>query len=100
MLRHKFHAKRCEADGKKFASQKERSYYHQLKLQQTAGDVLFFLRQVPLEIAGGVKYVADYLVFYSDGHAEFIDVKGMRTQTYIAKKKMVEDLYPIEIIEK
>jgi hypothetical protein len=28
-----------------------------------------------------------------------VDVKGMRMAAYIAKKKMVEALYPIEIIE-
>jgi hypothetical protein len=100
MLKHKFHAKRSEADGKKFASKKERTYYEQLKLQQKAGDVLFFLREVPIDIGGGVRYRVDFLVFYSSGEVQFIDVKGVRTRMYLSKKAIVESLYPIEIIEK
>lgn len=99
MIRHKFNAKRTERDGLKFPSKKEAAYYDTLKELRAAGDVVFFLRQVPFDLPGGVKYFCDFCVFYLDGRVEFVDVKGRRTAQYIAKKKMVEALYPVEIIE-
>jgi hypothetical protein len=98
-IKHKFKAIRCEADGIKFASKKERKRYLELKILQQAGDVLFFLRQAPFHLQGGVKYVCDYLVFWSDETVTVEDVKGVRTPMYIAKKKLVEAIYPIKIKE-
>ncbi len=86
-------------DDMKFSSIAEAEYYDKLKIMKIAGEISFFLRQVPMHLPGGIKYVVDFLVFYSDGNIEFVDVKGMRTPTYILKKKQVEALYPIEIIE-
>jgi len=99
MIRHKFSAKQTECDGIKFSSKKEAAYYQQLKLAQKSGALVFFLRQVPFHLPGGVKYVVDFVEFWADGVVRFVDVKGMRMAAYIAKKKMVEALYPIEIIE-
>lgn len=97
-LRHKFNAVRTEVDGIKFASKKEAKWYGHYKLLQKAGDVLFFLRQVPFDLPGGVKYRCDFLVFWSNGTVSVIDVKGVKTPEFIAKKKMVEDLYnPVRI---
>lgn len=99
VVKHKFRAKRTESDGIKFDSKKEALRYNQLKLLQSSGDVVFFLRQTPFHLSGNVKYVCDFLVFYKDGTVEVEDVKGHRTDVYIMKKKMVEHLYPIEIRE-
>lgn len=96
-IKHKFNAKRCEYENIKFPSKLERDFYIQLKMRQVAGEVLFFLRQVPFELLGGMKYVVDFQVFYSNGEIEFIDTKGFDTQLSITKRKMVEDAYPIEI---
>ena len=96
---HKFNAKRTEIDGISFPSKKEAAYYQQLLLRQKGNDVIFFLRQVPFHLPGGVRYVVDFQEFLSDGTVRFVDVKGMRTSEYIAKKKMVEALYPIKIEE-
>ncbi len=98
--RHKFNAKRADRDGIKFDSTKEARYYDELQLRVKAGEVLFFLRQVPFELPGGVKYRVDFQEFWADGTVRFIDVKGMRTQEYINKKKQVEALYPVEIEER
>lgn len=95
--RHKFRAIPTEVDGIKFASKKESRDYLNLKLQQSAGVVLFFLRQVPFHLPGGVKYVCDFLVFYADGSTRVLDSKGMLTQTFKAKRRMVEALYPVKI---
>jgi hypothetical protein len=99
IIRHKFHAKRTECDGIKFSSKKEAAYYQKLLLAKLAGTVLFFLRQAPLHLPGNVRYVVDFIVFGADGEVRFVDVKGFKTPEYKAKKKMVEALYPIEIIE-
>lgn len=98
-IRHKFNAKRTEAYGISFASKKEAAYYQTLCLRQKAGEVLFHLRQVPVHLPGNVRYVVDFLEFHADGTCRFVDVKGMKTQQYKMKKRMVEALYPIEIIE-
>ena len=99
MLRHKFKAKPCEVDNIKFASKKEQKRYCELQVLQKAGDLLFFLRQVPVHLSGGVKYVCDFLIFWSDGTVTFEDVKGFKTDLYKTKKKMVEAMYPIKIVE-
>lgn len=98
-VRHKFSAIPTETDGIKFDSRKEAKYYQQLKLRLRAGDVLFFLRQVPFHLPGGVRYVVDFAVFLTDGSVEFVDVKGAKTESYNAKKRMVEATYPITITE-
>ena len=99
MLRHKFHAKRTEVDNIKFSSKKEAKRYNILKSLQNVGEVLFFLRQVPFHLPGNVKYVCDFLIFWANGEVTIEDVKGFKTESYKAKKKMVEALYPIEILE-
>ena len=96
---HKFHAKVTEIDGIKFHSKKEARYYQQIKMLQKAGDIVFFLRQVPFDLPGGIKYRLDFLEFRKDGTVHAIDVKGFKTSEYIMKKKMVESLYPITIEE-
>jgi hypothetical protein len=95
--RHKFAAKPTERDGIRFDSKKEATYYGQLKLRQQAGDVVMFLRQVPLHLPGGVRFVVDFQEFHVDGTVHFVDVKGMETESFKAKKKMVEAIYPVEI---
>ncbi len=99
-LFHKFGAVQTICDGIKFPSKKEARYYEDLKIRQKAGEVLFFLRQVPIHLPGGVKLVVDFQVFTAAGSVEFIDTKGFQTQTYRAKKKMAEALYPIKIEER
>lgn len=95
--KHKFSAVSCQSDGIKFSSKKERAYYTKLKLLQSAGEVVFFLRQVPFHLVGGVKYIVDFQVFYADGTVGFLDSKGYSTPTFISKKKQVEATYPITI---
>jgi hypothetical protein len=96
---HKFNAKPEIVDNKWFGSKKEAKYYRELKLRVLAGDVIFFLMQVPFDLPGKVKYRIDFQEFHSDGTVHFVDVKGQKTPMYKLKKKQVEDLYPIIIEE-
>ena len=76
-LFHKFHAKPTEADGIRFASKAEARRYEHLKLAQRGGTALFFLRQVPFHLPGGVVYRCDFLVFWADGRVTVEDVKAV-----------------------
>ena len=101
-LKHKYNAKPTEVDNIRFDSKLEANYYGVLKLAQKSGELLFFLRQVPLHLPGNTKYVCDFLEFWApkngdSGDVVFTDVKGMETATFKLKKKQVEALYPIEI---
>ena len=95
-IRHKFKAVAVKDDGHHFPSKLEWAYYKHLQMLQKAGEVLFFLRQVPFHLAAG-KYLCDFQVFYDDGLVEFIDVKGFMTPMSKFKIKEVEALYPIKI---
>lgn len=94
---HKFKAQRTENDGIKFDSKREARYYDELKLRQRAGEVIFFLRQIPFDLPGGVKHRVDFQEFHSDGTVHFVEIKGYDTKEGKARRKMVESLYPIEI---
>jgi len=71
-----------------------------LKMRVKVGEVVFFLRQVPIHLPGGTKLVIDFLEFWADGSCHFVDVKGRPTPAYKIKKREVEYHYPIEIEEK
>jgi len=98
-LFHKFGARQTIMDEIKFPSKKEAKRYEQLKELKKLGDVIFFLRQVPFHLPGNVKYVCDFMVFWSNGEITIEDVKGMKIEPYMTKKKILEALYPIEITE-
>jgi hypothetical protein len=98
-IKHKFKAIPTISDNIRFSSKKERKRYEELKLMQQAGELLFFLRQVPFHLPGNIKYVCDFMGFWKNGTVTIEDVKGFKTPMYIAKKKVVEAIYPIEIRE-
>lgn len=97
ILRHKFNAKSTEVDNIKFHSKKESLTYKRLKLLQQAGEVLFFIRQVPLELPGNVIYRVDFLVFFANGTAEFWEVKGYMTPLGKLKIDQANEIYNINI---
>ena len=94
---HKFNAIQTICDGISFPSKKQAKYYQDLKLRKVAGEITFFLREVPFDLPGNTKYRVDFQEFHSDGTVHFVDVKGYETKDFIMKKKMVESLYPVEI---
>jgi len=96
---HKFNAVRTGLDGINFDSKKEARYYQELKMRQAGGEIVFFLRQVPLHLPGKTKLVIDFVQFHADGTVHFVDVKGFATAQYKLKKRQVEAIYPIVIEE-
>lgn len=98
-VKHKYKAIPTEIDNINFHSKKEAIRYAELELLKKNGEVIFFLMQIPFRLTGGIKYICDFQVFWSDGKITFEDVKGYQTPLYKNKKKMVESLYPIEIVD-
>ena len=96
-FKHKYNATPTRVDGIRFDSQKEARYYSELKLRQQAGEILCFLRQVPIHLPGGTKLVIDFQEFHSDGTVHFVDVKGVMTDVFKIKKREVETQYPFEV---
>lgn len=97
VVRHKFHAIKCQRDGIKFSSRLERQYYQELLERKKTGEVLFFLMQVPFALPGRSKHIIDFQVFLSDGTVEFVETKGLDLPLGKMKRKQVEELYPVEI---
>lgn len=95
----KYHNIITECDNIKFQSKKEAAYYRELCCRVHAGEALYFLRQVPFHLKGGVKYVVDFVEFWADGTVHYVDVKGHKTAMYKVKKKLVEASFPVKIIE-
>ena len=58
---------------------------------------MFFLRQVPFDLPGGVKYRADFMIFWADGSVTVEDVKGYDTPQSRLKRRQGEVLYPVKI---
>lgn len=89
-------------DGIRFSSRLEADRYVELCLLTASGQVLWFLRQVPFDVAPGVKYRADYLVVWnrSGSASEAVtveDTKGMMTSASRVKIAVVEQRYGIRI---
>ena len=95
----KYRAKKTSIDGHTFDSQKEADYYCELKLRLQAKEIAGFCLQPTFVLAPSLKYKADFIVFHNDMPPEVIDVKGIKTKEYIAKKKVFEDKFNLKITE-
>ncbi len=101
--RSKYNAKKVVIDNIKFDSKAEAAYYQQLKLLKMTGEVVSFDLQPEFvlqesfrkngKLYRAIKYKAGFLVRYSDGHEELIDVKGMLTKEFRIKQKLFELRY-------
>jgi hypothetical protein len=112
----KYNSKKAEVDGIVFDSKKEANFYQELLMLQRAGEVINIERQVKYPYFATYArnnmefdditytkpgfYKADFVVTYKDGHKDVIDIKGFRTLEFRRKKKIVEAIYGITIIEK
>lgn len=96
-MRHKYNAKPSWRGEHRFDSKAEAEFYDRLRLYEKAGEVAMVLFQVPFRLPGGVTYRADFMVFYSDGDVEVIEVKGAETEAWKVKKRLVESLYPVKV---
>lgn len=105
----KYHAKKTELDGITFDSRKEAQRYAELKLLECSGMIHNLRRQVKYELIPAQKkdgktierachYIADF-VYEEDGKTVVEDVKGYRTKEYVLKRKLMLQVYGIEVRE-
>ena len=122
----KYHSKKTEVDGILFDSKREAQRYQQLKLMEKAGVICDLKRQVKYElipaqdingkcVERAVTYTSDFEYYVlkplnvrtvmADPDAMAIgqhvveDVKGMRTDVYKIKRKLMLYKYGISITE-
>ena len=101
--RAKYGNRKVEIDGMKFDSQHEADYYFGTLLPLwRAGEFKMLARQVPFDLPGGIRYIADFVTVGMDGEVRVIDAKSAATRrirTYINKKKQMKAIWRIEIVE-
>ena len=89
----------------KLPSVKEAEFYKELMLRVKAGELWYVMRQVPFDLADKEKlqYFADFVAVRPDGTVEAVyDVKSEATrksEKYVIKKKLMKELWGIEIKE-
>lgn len=106
--RSKYHAKKTCVDGIIFDSRREADRYLVLKSMEEDGAIEDLRRQVRYELVPAfdvdgkhyrpVYYVADF-TYRENGHEVIEDVKGMKTDVYVLKAKLVAYRYGMNIRE-
>lgn len=116
----KYHSKKITFNGEKFDSKKEFQRWQELRLLEKVGAIQNLRRQVKFELIptqrgpditgphGGEKagkvieypicYIADF-VYQRDGKQVVEDVKGVKTDAYIMKRKLMLWIHGIRILE-
>ena len=108
-MRSKYGAIRTTIDGITFASKAEARRYAELQILLKSGEItdlklqpkypLVFIPSKGRDSVNVGSYIADF--WYRKRNKEVVveDVKGMLTPVYRLKKKMVEAIYNIKIVE-
>ena len=102
--RQKYGNRKVTVDGMKFDSQHEADYYFGVLMPRVkAGELKCVCRQVPIDLPGGIRYIADFVTVKPDMTIEaVIDAKSEATRkdrVYINKRKQVRSCWGIEIQE-
>lgn len=97
--KNKYKNKKVIYDGITFDSKKEGAYYLKLKLLEENGIISDLKLQVKFELQPkfqfgnktirAINYIADF-TYIQDNKLHIVDTKGMRTDVYKLKKKMME----------
>ena len=104
----KYHNRKTEFNGILFDSKKEAQRYAELKLLEKAGKIKDLIIQPKFVLQEGfvlngksyrkVEYIADF-AYLRGGESVVEDVKGMKTEIYKLKKKLLAYKYEIEVVE-
>lgn len=102
----KYGAKRSKRAGVTYHSKAEARYHDRLVALQKAGQVAFWLEQVPMRMNGGTKYLLDFLEFWNTAtpgvyELRWVDVKSAATfkdAAFRIKRREIESLYGIDIL--
>ena len=91
--RAKYGAEPCVVDGIRFASQAEARRYGELQLLERAGQIAGLRLQPRYDLPGGIRYIGDFA--YTEGGRQVCeDVKGVQTQVFKLKAKLMRECYP------
>lgn len=97
--KNKFGNKKIQTDDGAFDSQAEYARWLELKFIRQAGCIAHLERQKPFQLST-CKYYSDFYYFDIAKQAWVVeDVKGVRTDVYKLKKKMMKAELGLEIIE-
>jgi hypothetical protein len=94
----KYRNKPVVENGVRYDSKLELRCGHWLDLRKGVGEVLWYTRQVPFRLEGGVIYRADYLAVLVRGGVEVIDSTGRMTLSKANKLKQVKARYGVVVI--
>jgi hypothetical protein len=105
----KYKNQKTEVDGIRFDSAREARRYAELKIKLKAGEISNLRLQPEFtlqdayhtatgERVGAIRYRGDFL-YVENGSTIVEDAKGVRTQVYIIKRKMMLEKYNIKIRE-
>lgn len=100
----KYRNKRVEYGGYKFDSIAEKDRFIQLKMLETKGYIKDLKLQVPFvlihksEYGNAIRYIADF-TYLIDKELVVEDVKGVLTKEYKLKKRLMQEIYNINIQE-
>lgn len=102
----KYGNQKTVVDGITFDSRKEASRWQELRLLEKAGEITGLVRQVKIELIPKTKlyracyYIPDFAYFDKrTGKTVYEDTKGMKTDVYKLKKKLLYWRHGIEILE-
>ena len=115
----KYYNRKVQRDGMVFDSKREADRWSELKLLEKAGEISDLQRQVKYELiptqyskweytkSGKKKviereasYIADFVYHDNTLGVEVVeDAKGMRTEAYILKRKLMLHVHGIQIVE-
>ena len=111
--KNKYNARKTVVDGITFDSKKEAKKYQELNLLLRAGEIVEIHLQPEFELIPdfeyqgkkirGVKYTADFMVYWKNGKIQIIETKGCKTRDYVIRKKLLlmklKDCPDIEFME-
>lgn len=96
----KYKNKHVEYHGIKFDSKKEGTYYLKLKAMEELGIIKDLKLQVKFELQPSFKfngktirainYIADFTYYDENNKYHIVDTKGVKTEIYKIKKKMMQ----------
>ena len=106
----KYRNKRVQTVDGLFDSIREYRRWQELKLLEKAGEIGNLHRQTPFGlippqrvngklVERGVKYIADFTYITKDGKFVVEDAKGMKTDVYKIKRKLMLQVHGIQIRE-
>jgi len=104
--RNKYGAIKCELDGYKFDSKRERDYYCELKIREKAGEISVLEVHPTWAIHVNYMHVCQYTAdfsFYDDlknGHWRVVDIKSEPTakkRDFVIVRKLMKACYGIDV---